>query len=205
MEANLVHGLAYVITQLLIIGFPFVILWMVSINLEMELIAQAIFDPLTNIYNRRGIETMVNREISNVIRNDHSISLVFVDVDNFKLFNDEFGHNFGDRVLQEFALALKSQLRQHDILGRFGGEEFLIVLPETNLKDAVEVAERIRKFIAENELDIDGRMIRMTASFGISTCDKCEPHWDHLLDEADMLMYQAKAKGKNRVEYILEA
>ena len=204
MQANIVHGIAYVLTQMLIVGFPFVILWMVSINLEMELINQAIFDPLTNVYNRRGIENMINRELANVIRNNEPISLIFVDIDNFKRFNDEHGHSFGDRVLKEIALVLQTQLRQHDVLGRYGGEEFLVVLPETGRNNAAEVAERIRKFVAERVIIIDDKEVSLTASFGLSACEDCDPDWERMLDEADMLMYQAKEKGKNRVEYILD-
>lgn len=155
----------------------------------------SITDSLTGIYNRRFTSEMLEYTIELCKRTDKTFSLIMIDIDNFKDINDNYGHNLGDNVLKELAITIKSRLRKADIFGRWGGEEFLIILPETNLLNACYLAEELRSKIENIKID----NIELTASLGVS-----EFHHDDDLDtivkRVDDLMYLAKELGKNRVE-----
>ncbi len=148
------------------------------------------FDPLTGLHNRRGIDERANEEIARARRYAHPLSLMMIDLDDFKMVNDRFGHPAGDRVLREAARAIAGAIRSIDIAGRYGGEEFLVLLPETSLSGAEVVAERIRASIEDSGW--------VTASIGIAELDRHMSEAE-LISRADALLYDAKHSGKNRV------
>ncbi len=165
---------------------------------------QAISDELTGLANRRHCEERLVAEIARSERYDTPLGVIVGDIDEFKAANDTHGHAFGDLVLQRFADVLRGTLRDVDLIGRWGGEEFLIVLPETTLEGAIEAAERIRTGFAAVELGPEGARVTMTASFGVvgfvRGADALE-----LVRAADDALYDAKRRGKNRVKAAPEA
>ncbi len=172
-----------------------------NLQLRDRLRRQATRDPLTGIYNRRYLDDTLERELLRAKRKDTTISIIMVDIDLFKSINDSFGHEAGDTVLTVVANSLKSGVRGEDVVCRYGGEEFILVLPEASAKSAQERAEQLRKRIAKLEIEHEGKALRkITASFGVATF----PDHGHAIEEvikaADSAMYRAKAGGRNRVE-----
>ncbi len=156
-------------------------------------------DTLTGCYNRRLFDKRIIEEIRRTERHQHPLSLLFADIDFFKKINDRFGHACGDQALVVFSQALKKELREHiDWVVRYGGEEFLLILPETDLEHAISVAERIRTLVEKQELSLDGRHLSMTASFGVAQYrpDESADDW---VNRADHALYRAKQTGRNRV------
>jgi diguanylate cyclase (GGDEF)-like protein len=161
--------------------------------------SDAALDPLTGCYNRREFDRLIEHHIAGARRHGKALSLIMFDVDHFKEVNDTFGHSAGDAVLAQIAATVRSTIRKGDYLVRYGGEEFIAVLPDTESLRAVELAGRLRRILENHDIRLpDGRAIRKTASFGIACYQK---GWsaDRLVNEADHLMYQAKALGRNRV------
>lgn len=153
-------------------------------------------DTLTGVWNRAHLEAVARLEIERQQRYGHPVSLVMVDIDCFKSINDRFGHATGDRVLVAFCRLMQASIRASDVLGRWGGEEFLLILPNTAFASAADLAERIRSLLAAEVFpDVD----RVTASFGVTT-RLPEESWDDWLHRSDVLLYRAKAGGRNRVE-----
>ncbi|MFY9580250.1 MAG: diguanylate cyclase [Gaiellaceae bacterium] len=166
---------------------------------------QARVDGLTGLANRRQCEDQLATELARVERFGGPLAVVFGDLDNFKEVNDRFGHPTGDVVLREFAHTLEEGIRDVDLAGRWGGEEFVLVLPGTDLDGAVQVAERIRAARAERVvLSAEGEPIRVTASFGVAAFPEASTA-EGLLAAADGALYQAKRAGKNRVAATSEA
>ncbi len=154
-------------------------------------------DNLTGVINRyRGVE-LLEREIDRAKRYRKSFSILFFDIDKFKKINDTYGHSVGDRVLIKTTETIRTALRSTDALIRWGGEEFLILLPETKLSDAVHLAQKLRKRIEQRESDIP---IPVTASFGVAEW-KPDQSLDTLVSYADSKMYEAKRQGRNRICY----
>lgn len=153
-------------------------------------------DTLTKLFNRRHIEKLLEQEIDRAKRYKNDLSILLLDLDNFKLINDTFGHNMGDKVLVETAKVLKETLRKCDFAGRLGGEEFLVILPSTSLTNALVVAERIRIKISDITID---KKIKFSCSIGVSQY-KNETA-DEFIIKVDRLMYKAKKQGKNRTVY----
>lgn len=156
---------------------------------------EAGIDALTGVANRRALEESLGAEISRAERFGHALAVVLLDLDHFKRTNDTFGHASGDLLLRAVSKILSSTARQGDTVARFGGEEFVVVLPETDLDGACRLAERLRVAIAAHRV---GQM-RMTASFGVATL-LAEDGVGSLLAAADQALYQAKENGRNRVE-----
>lgn len=159
---------------------------------------QAISDELTGLANRRHCEERLHAEIARGERYDTPLGVIVSDIDEFKAANDTHGHAFGDLVLQRFADVLRETLRDVDLIGRWGGEEFLIVLPETTLEGAIETAERIRTGFAALEFGPDAAQVGMTASFGVAGFVR-GMNARELVRAADDALYDAKRRGKNRV------
>ena len=160
----------------------------------------ATVDPLTNTFNRRHFLELSERRIKRVQTSNGHASFLLFDIDHFKKVNDEYGHIIGDQVLQGMAQICMNNLRTDDILGRFGGEEFVILLPDTKLEDARNIAERLRRLIAETPIETDIGPIRTTISIGIAIKEKTAAiSIDQLLSRADRAMYRAKQAGRNRV------
>ncbi len=157
-------------------------------------------DPLTNLYNRRHLEISLHREIAHAQRHGHAVSVVMLDVDHFKEFNDTHGHDAGDAVLCEVAQVLKRHTRAEDIACRYGGEEFLLVLPSCTLDDAYAKAEAIREAIAQRRVFMHANALpRITASLGIASYPLDGERLEDLITCADAALYQAKASGRNRI------
>jgi diguanylate cyclase (GGDEF)-like protein/PAS domain S-box-containing protein len=160
----------------------------------------ATHDALTELYTRTALEGQLNDELLRAVRYEHALSLFMLDLDHFKFINDTYGHQVGDSVLQGFADVLKSALRKTDIAARYGGEEFVIILQETPLSEAEDLAERLRKQIDEHSISIaDGKEINITASIGIAAFPVHGESLEDLLNAADSAMYAAKYAGRNCV------
>jgi diguanylate cyclase (GGDEF)-like protein len=162
----------------------------------------ATIDGLTGLYVRRYFDSRLREELERSKRFGAPFSIVLLDIDDFKKTNDTFGHALGDRVLREVAQSMKRNLRGVDIAARYGGEEFAFILPRTGIVDAHAVAERIRHDVADVRIAHDGRVVRVTASLGISCYPDSAPGHDVtlLIERADIALYRAKTSGKNRVE-----
>ncbi|MCB0101869.1 MAG: diguanylate cyclase [Anaerolineales bacterium] len=168
-------------------------------KIQADLEKLATQDSLTHAYNRRHFYTLAEVEIQRSLRSQLPFSVILVDIDHFKDVNDKYGHKAGDQALVHFTKVCIQNLRQVDIFARFGGEEFVIVLPETAMDQAKVTAERIRKIVESAALNIDDQQLKITASFGVSTFKSEEDTLEHLLQKADKALYAAKNKGRNRV------
>ena len=159
-------------------------------------------DGLTGIYNHRYFQNVLDQELNRAVRNDSEISLIIVDIDHFKRFNDTYGHQAGDSVLANFARTLKKYLRNYDTLARYGGEEFAVILPETSSNEALIVAEKLRMAVVNQIFSYNNEDHKVTASFGVATA---KPGTDHhfsknvFVSQADEALYEAKNKGRNGV------
>ena len=158
-------------------------------------------DELTKLFNRRRFMENFRSEFTRAARYKHALSFVIFDIDYFKLINDHYGHMAGDNVLVQVASVMAGTMRKCDVMGRYGGEEFTLLLPETGLKGALPYAERIRKQIESGKFQEGNKLLKITLSGGIA----CYPDHDvqtvdELLRKADEALYRAKANGRNRIE-----
>ncbi|MBT3168863.1 MAG: diguanylate cyclase [Candidatus Cloacimonetes bacterium] len=165
-------------------------------NKELEILAR--IDPLTEIYNRRGIKNEIEKEAYRAHRNKTPLLVAFGDLDNFKNINDEFGHDAGDFVLKEIAKIMLRVIRETDAIGRWGGEEFILVLPETNCIIGRHILERIRRIIDETIFEFKGSKMRMTITFGFCEYDT-EGDVENCIKKADIALYKGKKSTKNCV------
>ncbi|WP_457624263.1 putative bifunctional diguanylate cyclase/phosphodiesterase [Persephonella sp.] len=157
-------------------------------------------DPLTGLYNRRIFEDLLRYEVSRAQRKNYHFSLILIDLDNFKYINDTYGHHTGDMVLKSVADILESSIRDGDLVARIGGDEFVIMLSETPLEQAIQVAERIRKNLEENRIcTMDGSVISVSASLGVVEFPTHGRTKEELLIVVDNALYRAKDMGKNKV------
>lgn len=156
-------------------------------------------DELTGIANRRALQERLRNEIVRAERNQTDFTVILCDIDKFKNINDLYGHSTGDKALRHIAAILSERIRKYDLLARWGGEEFLLVLPETNAKTGMVTAERIRKSIEDTPLLADdGELISITISCGVCTWRE-KPDIDQIFCQADLRLYRAKHEGRNRV------
>ena len=154
-------------------------------------------DSLTGINNRRNFLGLVQKEITRASRYNHPFSLIMLDIDHFKKVNDTYGHFVGDQVLIECCDVCMKELRDNDIMGRLGGEEFAIALMECDTAEAAIVAERIRQAVASHAVITGKEKIRITVSLGVTGI--CEDHdFNRMLERADHALYQAKENGRNQ-------
>lgn len=162
----------------------------------------ATIDNLTKIYNRSHFFELCKKEIDRAKRYGRPISLILMDIDHFKMINDTYGHKAGDYTLKAVVDVCRNYLRIHDIFGRYGGEEFIIFLPETPSKVALEVAERLRKKIAGMCISLESAEVAVTASFGVVGIEKAgDVELEELFKNADHALYRAKEAGRNRVVF----
>jgi diguanylate cyclase (GGDEF)-like protein len=166
-------------------------------HLETRRLAEV--DMLTGVLSRRAFHTQGVRAVALADRHKYNLSLIVFDIDHFKAVNDDYGHAAGDEALAEVAAAFSQCMRASDIFGRIGGEEFAILLPHTDRRDALGVAERLRRALAGLPFEPDGVARQLTASFGVSTLDIATTTIEGLLANADAALYQAKARGRNLV------
>lgn len=171
---------------------------------ERKIHQMSITDSLTNLYNRRAITHCLENALAQNAELVYPVSVVLLDVDFFKKINDAHGHLIGDKALQVVAATLQSTLRKADQVGRYGGEEFLIVLSQTELEQAVIIAERCRVAISNAYVsDEQDQRLQVTASFGVSCSEQCGYQLDKIVRQADKYLYEAKHQGRNQVVSIL--
>jgi diguanylate cyclase (GGDEF)-like protein len=171
---------------------------------ELELRLLATTDTLTGALSRRAFIEHARGDVARSQRYDAPLSCIILDIDYFKAVNDSYGHGAGDIVLQRFAEVCKTALRAGDYFGRIGGEEFAIMLPETPLVFAAEIAERLRQTLDATRIDYAGQDLHVTASLGVAECTARLESIENLLHSADCAMYDAKTDGRNRVAIFFE-
>jgi len=171
-----------------------------SLRLRETLRIQSIHDPLTGLFNRRHMQKTLQFEAKRALRHDISLGIIMIDVDHFKKFNDKYSHEAGDIILRELGTFLRKYVRQEDIACRFGGEEFVLILPETSLDDSTAKAETLRQKI-ENELKISyqGDTLSITISVGVAAFPEHGQTTDDVINASDRALYKAKSEGRNRV------
>jgi diguanylate cyclase (GGDEF)-like protein len=161
-------------------------------------------DALTGLYNRWYVMEKIDSEMNRSLRHGSPVSILMLDIDHFKRVNDSFGHTAGDGVLRSVGQVLRDCCRVYDVPGRYGGEEFCVVLPETRVGNTTVVAERIRERMAANRFEVGGDTVVVTASIGVAGIDSVEGEGvvspSTLIDRADRALYSAKHHGRNRVE-----
>jgi len=171
-----------------------------NIKLRETLANQSIRDSLTGLYNRRYMEEAIQHEIMRAERKQNQIGIIMMDIDHFKIFNDTYGHKAGDALLIQLANLLKSSLRGSDIVCRYGGEEFIVILPETNVAKTYERAEQLRADIRKMQVYYHNESLpSVSISMGIASYPDCSTDIDELFNMADAALYRAKSEGRDRV------
>jgi len=170
-----------------------------SVSSTMQL---AVVDEMTGLYNRRYFDRHLNLMLGKAGAQERDMALVIFDIDHFKSVNDNYGHDAGDAVIREFANRLRRNVRGVDMACRYGGEEFVVIMPDTGFEQAHAIAERVRSAVADDGFDIGGgRAIKVTVSAGVSLNDADKDTPDSILKRADIALYQAKQQGRNRVVF----
>ena len=165
-----------------------------------EIYRMTIIDGLTGIHNKRFFLDFLDREIARARRHNHALTLVMMDLDNFKEINDEWGHLGGDAVLKEFAGRVHPRIRREELFARYGGEEFAVVLSATALEGGIRFAEQLRELIGNNPFTFGGQTCTVTTSFGVATVwDQPNMETETLIQRADNNLYEAKSRGRNQV------
>jgi diguanylate cyclase (GGDEF)-like protein len=159
----------------------------------------ATHDGMTGLYNRSHFLELADGEWARFVRYQRPLSVLTFDIDHFKAVNDRYGHGAGDKVIAQIANVCRGSKRSSDIVARVGGEEFVMLLPETDLRDALVVAERLRKEVPQRPLLIDGQSLPVTVSIGVATAGAEMNRFGDLLDKADQALYQAKRGGRDRI------
>jgi diguanylate cyclase (GGDEF)-like protein len=168
-------------------------------NLYAEVQRLATLDELTGVFNRRRLFELGERELERSRRYQVPLSAILLDIDHFKKINDTFGHTIGDQVLTGIAVTISRNIREIDLFGRYGGEEFVALLPQSELSSAREVAERLRGLVAGLQLNTDRGVLSVTISLGIANIVPEVQSLAALIDRADQAMYAAKQAGRNQV------
>ena len=162
--------------------------------------ALAVTDELTGLYNRRYFDRHLNVMLGKALEQDRDIALMILDIDHFKAVNDNHGHDVGDAVLREFAARLRRNIRGVDLACRFGGEEFVVLMPDTDTGQAEAVAERVRQSMAEKPFEVGpSRPLSVTVSAGVALNESHTDTPESLVKRADVALYRAKREGRNRV------
>jgi diguanylate cyclase (GGDEF)-like protein len=159
----------------------------------------ALSDPLTGLANRRAGVTVLSQVWSASVRYGHPLSVIMIDIDHFKSINDAHGHTVGDMVLQQVSQCLRATLRKEDSVFRWGGEEFLMICPSVGMQECALFAERLRKLVEQVRVQLDGKVIQLTISAGVSSWAADSKHVEEMLGQADVALYEAKNGGRNRV------
>jgi diguanylate cyclase (GGDEF)-like protein len=164
---------------------------------ELALISR--IDGLTQIFNRRHWQESLEQEYAKARRHEKNLSLIMLDLDHFKKLNDNYGHQGGDKVLIDVTQTIKSVLRIEDIFGRYGGEEFAIIIPETDIDGALDLAKRVCETVAKTPVSFQEHILNISVSVGVSQLNDDDMSYEKLIANADEALYQAKANGRNRV------
>ncbi len=201
-EAGIVAALSQFVvleSTLAVVLVAFGALMLTNEFITNELRHLAEVDPLTNVFNRRAFLTLLDKAISNAQRTQTTVPVLVMDLDHFKKVNDSWGHRAGDDVLRHFVMLAQRCLRKEDVMGRLGGEEFAIFLPNAGAGGAIAVAERLRAMVEAHPVVTEQRSIALTVSVGVTLCAGSESAGT-ALQRADEAMYLAKERGRNRVE-----
>jgi len=173
------------------------------ITLEDNRLKMASTDGLTQIWNRSKIFDILEEELERSHREEKSLGVVMLDIDHFKTINDTYGHTVGDNVLINVAAHLKKSLRRYDKIGRYGGDEFMIILPGCDETNVSNIGERLRSTVKENKVETETGPISVTISLGISISDKnCILSAENLIERSDQALYQTKKSGRNHITVI---
>jgi diguanylate cyclase (GGDEF)-like protein len=199
MAPDLLNSATFLFYAGFIIASTLGVMWMEIETLQAGLVRAARLDALTGLQNRGTFLEAFAREEARAARGGPAFSLAIFDLDRFKQVNDRYGHPAGDRVLQAFADVLRATVRPYDVVGRYGGEEFALLMPQTGKETAARVAERVRHGLEARGADVGGRRIDVTVSAGVATYGLDGADWDTLLTAADNALYEAKSAGRNRV------
>jgi diguanylate cyclase (GGDEF)-like protein len=197
-----VQNLFFIILQLMVINSAFSLIWIANSELNEELEERAKIDPLTKVLNRRAFNDELSRELARSKRKGLTFSLIMADIDFFKAINDNYGHLAGDSVLISLTQLITKNLRINDLVARIGGEEFIIILPDTNKIYARDTAERIRAIVEERIHPFNGKKIHYTVSWGVTSYDIDAQNQKELLEKVDAALNQAKSDGRNRVSIL---
>jgi diguanylate cyclase (GGDEF)-like protein len=195
------QGIDYTLVWQVIVGGGLILLLVLAWNrkltaLNNELARLSVTDTLTGLFNRLKTDDVLNNEFKRSMRSGQPFSVILVDIDHFKHVNDTYGHQVGDQVLVTVAKTLQAKTRATDVLGRWGGEEFIIVSTHTDQTGAVKLAENLRQSLQDQNIP---RVQQITASFGVATYQSGDQPKD-LVARADAALYEAKRQGRNRVE-----
>jgi diguanylate cyclase (GGDEF)-like protein len=182
------------------IGMAMFVIFMLASDLYEDMKEIAVRDQLTGLFNRRGFGEQSARSYANARRGKQVISVIAADIDHFKSVNDEFGHDIGDEALRHFASLLTDKRRAGDIVARIGGEEFVLVLPGTDIREATAIADELCIRMATSPMVTDGRQIVMTSSFGVATISEQDTSLTDVVIKADRALYRSKRAGRNRVD-----
>lgn len=166
---------------------------------RLELSRKAAVDGLTNLFNHDYFQNMLRQELAGVVRYDRELSLLLIDVDHFKQFNDTWGHQIGDQVLREVADLIKDNSRENDTAARYGGEEMVVILPGAGREEATIVSERILKAIEQHQVRVDDELLSVTVSLGLVTAGPADSDPAKLIKRADTALYKSKANGRNQL------
>lgn len=197
-DHQIVMGIALIgsATSFSLVALGFMTMTLVSHRDSLQSLADR--DPLTGLYNRRGLEVRLDRLGELNDQDITPVSAVACDIDHFKRINDRYGHDIGDIVIKNYSAKLLELSRSSDIVARLGGEEFILILPQTDKKDALKLAERLRESVENMETEVGANSFKFTSSFGVSSQDPLV-NTDELMKEADKSLYLAKQEGRNTV------
>ena len=182
------------------IAMSMFVIFMLASDLSEEMKGIAIRDHLTGLLNRRGFNESGDRAYAFASRNKTPLSIIMTDIDRFKFINDKFGHAAGDVALRHFAQLITESRRGEDIVARVGGEEFALLLPGTDLRDAMAIADQLCNKIGSTPLEITGTELPMTSSFGVAAITEKDKSLDDVVRRADRALYRSKRAGRNQVD-----
>ena len=198
-QPSIAHSFVFGLFFVSILGLTFSFSLMIYDSFMAEIMRLATLDSLTEVYNRAAMENLTNKEIERSKRHNLPMSFLLLDLDHFKKVNDSYGHQVGDLTLKKIVKVIGGELRDPDFLGRFGGEEFTVLLPETDFSDAEIVAERIRQVVEETEISALNTTFKITISIGLATLNHSADDFQELFRRADLGLYKAKQTGRNQV------
>lgn len=201
LDASIIEIIYISGNTVLWISVTLCVLWTVVERQHGELKDMAMVDPLTKAMNRNALINAFDREHARATRNSSTFAVLLFDIDHFKQFNDNYGHLVGDQVLRSVVSTLKPTVRQNDSIGRYGGEEFVVLLSDVNKDIAMQVAERARKKFEDAGFALEDYKLDLTVSVGVSVFPTHGSTWDGLIAQADRALYKAKENGRNQIVY----